>query len=261
MGIINMTPDSFSGDGISYKIDQALRKAIEFEKLGADIIDVGGESTRPKHSYGENAASIVSEEEELERVLPLISKLYSEISIPVSIDTYKAKIAKAAVEEGASMVNDISGLNKGNKMLEVILDKQVPIVIVHNQSNTNYTDMVTDIIIELKEKLNSALSFGIDPKNLILDPGIGFGKKLDQNLELLRRLEEFKVLGKPILVGTSRKSNIGDVLGLPVNDRLEGTAATVALSIANGADIVRVHDVKEMVRVTRMADAIVRGID
>ena len=255
-----MTPDSFSGDGIGYEIDQALVKALEFEKWGADIIDVGGESTRPKHSYGENAAKFVSEEEELDRVLPLISRLHREIGIPLSIDTYKAKIAKASIEAGASMVNDVSGLNADQEMGVVIAKKQVPLVIVHNQINTNYTDLVNDIITEFRKKLNLALSLGIDPQNLILDPGIGFGKNLSQNLELLRRLNEFKILDKPLLIGTSRKSSIGDVLGLPVNERLEGTAATVALSIANGADIVRVHDVKEMVRVTRMTDAIVKGI-
>lgn len=259
MGILNVTPDSFSGDGVGLDVDAAVERAIAFEKEGADIVDVGGESTRPVHTYGAAAASPVTEEEELKRVLPVIERLKGMVSIPISIDTYKATVAEKALEAGASMVNDVWRLKADRRMAEVVAKSKVPVVIMHNQKGTSYRDLVPDVMGALRGSIEIALNAGVGRENIIVDPGMGFGKNTGQNLEILRRLGEFKALGRPILVGMSRKATIGAVLGLPVDQRLEGTAATVALSIANGADIVRVHDVKEMVRVARMTDAVERG--
>ncbi len=259
MGVINVTNDSFSGDGLGYNADAAIEKALRFQEEGVDIIDVGGESTRPSHTYGQEAATSVTPEEELRRVLPVISRLKGRLRVPISIDTYKASVAERALDVGASMVNDVWGLQADPQMAEVVASKGVPVVLMHNQSHTKYDDVVPNVIAELRSGTQAALNTGISLENIIVDPGMGFGKNPQHNLEILRRLDEFKVLGRPILVGMSRKSTIGAVLGLPVDQRLEGTAATVALAIAYGADIVRVHDVREMVRVARMSDAIVRG--
>jgi len=256
MGIINITPDSFSGDG-ELDLHSAVDQAKNFELLGADIIDVGGESTRPSSLYHDSKP--VSIEQELTRVIPVIKAITKEIGLPVSIDTYKSQVALEALSAGASMINDVWGFKADFQMSSVVAHADVPVVIMHNQKNTEYEDLVPDVISSLEKLKYEAINKGVNPDNIILDPGIGFGKTPEQNLQILRRLEEFTTLGQPILIGTSRKSTIGLVLNLPVGDRIEGTAATVALSIASGADIVRVHDVKEMIRVARMSDAIIRG--
>jgi dihydropteroate synthase len=257
MGIVNVTPDSFSGDGVGRDGEAAVAQALQFEAWGADIVDVGGESTRPPGTYA--GAESVSAEEESSRVVPVITALASALRVPISVDTSKAEVARQAVAAGASMINDVWGLSRDTEMASVAVEAGVPVVLMHNQDGTVYDDLVPDVIDRLRRLMDSALEAGMSEGKIVLDPGIGFGKTAEQSLEVLRRLKEFKVLGRPILTGTSRKSSIGKVLDLPIDDRVEGTAATVALSIAGGADIVRVHDVKEMVRVARMSDAIVRG--
>lgn len=257
MGVINVTPDSFSNDGVGSDVEAAVRLAERFQEDGADIIDVGGESTRPPGIY--TGSEPVSADEELGRVLPMIEAITRETDLPVSIDTYKAEVAQAAVAAGASMINDVWALQRDPDMLGVAANAGVPVVLMHNQAGTEYVDLVPDVIGDLRERVNVALGSGVRPEHIVVDPGMGFGKTAEQNLEILRRLGEFEALGLPLLVGMSRKSTIGYVLDLPVEDRVEGTAATVALSIAGGADIVRVHDVKEMARVARMTDAVVRG--
>lgn len=256
MGILNMTPDSFSDGGKFMDPEDALAHARKMLAQGADIIDVGAQSTRP-------GSSPVSAEEEKKRVVPLIEKLAEETRAVISIDTTKAEVAKAALASGASMVNDISGLRFDPKMAEVVADFGVPVCIMHiqgrpkdMQANPVYSDLMGEIIDYLEKGLAIAKSAGILHEKIIVDPGIGFGKTVEHNLEILRRLKELKGLGCPIMVGPSRKSMIGAVLGLPVDERVEGTAATVAISIANGANIIRVHDVKEMARVVKMTDAI-----
>ncbi|MDE2861381.1 MAG: dihydropteroate synthase [Chloroflexota bacterium] len=252
MGIVNLTPDSFSGDGLAYDADAALEQALRFQTEGADIIDVGGESTRPGHTP-------VDADEEMRRVLPVVRLLASRLHVPISVDTHKHEVAREAVAAGASMINDVWGLKRDPALAELASREGVPIVLMHNQSGTAYADLLPDVIASLRASMDTALGAGVPPQNIILDPGVGFGKTAEHNLELLRRLSELTSLGRPLLVGTSRKSTIGLVLDLPVEERLEGTAATVALAIANGADVVRVHDVKEMARVARMSDAVVRG--
>ncbi len=251
MGIVNVDPDSFSGDGLrdaESAIDQGKRFAAE----GADIIDVGGESTRPGFKP-------VSADEELGRVMPVIERLASELSMPVSIDTYKSEVARKAVAAGARMINDVWELKRDPKLARVAAEAGVPLVISQNQRESHFQDFFPELIASLKRSIQVALDAGVNWSNIIIDPGVGFGKTAEQNVEIVRRLAELKALGRPILLGTSRKSFIGHVLDLPVAQRLEGTAATVAIGIANGADIVRVHDVAQMVRVARMSDAIVRG--
>lgn len=257
MGIINTTPDSFSGDGVGRDVETAVAHALQFEAWGADIVDVGGESTRPPGYYADSEP--VEVEEELLRVMPVIESLAEVLRVPISIDTSKAEVARQAVAAGASMINDVWGLSRDLEMASVAVEAGVPVVLMHNQDGTAYEDLVPDVIDRMRRLMESAKETGVPEQHVVLDPGIGFGKTAEQSLEVLRRLDEFKVLGRPILTGTSRKSSIGKVLDLPIDDRVEGTAATVALSIAGGADIVRVHDVKQMVRVARMSDAIVRG--
>jgi dihydropteroate synthase len=258
MGVINVTPDSFSDGNKFLQVDAAAAHARQMLEDGADIIDVGGESTRP-------GSLLVSAEEEKKRVLPVIERLASETDAVISIDTTKAEVAREALSVGASMVNDISGLRFDSDMAKVIADFGVPVCIMHiqgspknMQENPVYSDLIGEILNYLEEGLEIAEKAGILHEKLIVDPGIGFGKTADHNLKILNRLRELKVLGRPILVGTSRKSLIGKILDLPIDERVEGTAATVVVSIANGADIVRVHDVKQMARVARMTDAIVR---
>ncbi len=251
MGIVNVAPDSFSGDGVS-GADAALAQAERFVAEGADIIDVGGESTRPD-------SAPVSVEEELERVLPVVRSLAGKLPVPVSIDTYKAVVAREAVAAGARMVNDVWGLKRDPELARVAADNGIPLVITQNQRGASFDDFFRELVADLKRSIRLALEVGVDWNNIIIDPGIGFGKTVEQNLEIVRRLSELKSLGRPILLGSSRKSFIGLVLDLPVDQRLEGTAATIAIGIANGADIVRVHDVGQMARVVRMSDAIVRG--
>jgi dihydropteroate synthase len=254
MGILNVTPDSFSDGGRYFTLDLALEHALKMIEDGADIIDVGGESTRP----GSDPVPI---EEELRRVIPVIKELAKRTKVPISIDTYKSEVARQALDNGALIVNDISGLRFDEKMAEVVAEYKASVVLMHikgtpktMQQNPEYKDVISEIYSYLSESVDLALSAGI--KQIIVDPGIGFGKRLIDNLEIIRRLREFKSLGYPILIGVSRKSFIGNILNLPVDQRLEGTAGAVAISVWNGANIVRVHDVKEMVRVVRIVDAI-----
>jgi len=252
MGIINLTPDSFSGDGLGGDVATALAQAKRFQEEGADIIDVGGESTRP-------GATQISADEEVRRVIPVLERLAAEITLPISIDTYKWEVGRRALEAGANMLNDIWGLKQDPRLAELAAEKGMPLILMHNQQGTFYEALIPEVMASLKQSLKLALDRGVAWENLIIDPGIGFGKTLEHNLEILRRLDEFKALGRPILLGTSRKSVIGRVLDLPPQERMEGTAATVAIGITKGADIVRVHDVAQMVHVCRMSDAIVRG--
>ena len=252
MGIINLAPDSFSGDGLSGDVQTAVEQALRMEADGADLLDVGAESTRP-------GSSPVSASTEADRLLPALEAVCRAVRIPVSVDTYKAPVARQAIVAGASIVNDVWGLLADGNMARVIADAAVPAILMHNRREAQYDDLVADVIAGLRRIAAIAHAAGIAEHNVILDPGIGFGKTADHNLELLRRLNELQELDYPLLLGVSRKSTIGRVLGLPASDRVEGTAAAIALSIARGADLVRVHDVKEMVRVSRMTDAIVRG--
>ena len=252
MGIVNVTPDSFSGDGVAYDVAAAVEQAVGMSRDGADIIDVGGESTRPGFEP-------ISAEEEIRRTVPVIEKLVREVDIPLSIDTYKAEVARAALTAGAHLVNDVHGFRREPETAAAAAEFGVPAVAMHNQREREFHDVIGDVTAGLVESLRIARERGLPDERVIVDPGFNFGWTEEQALEMLRRLGELRALGRPLLVGTSRKSTIGAVLGLPVEERLEGTAATVALAIANGADIVRVHDVKEMTRVARMADAVVRG--
>jgi dihydropteroate synthase len=253
MGVINLSPDSFSGDGLDSDIEAAQAQARRFIAEGADIIDIGGESTRP-------GSKPVSVDEELQRVIPAIERLANELPVPISIDTYKSVVASRALTAGASMINDVWGLKKDQYLARIAADTGVPIILTSNQRDEPcQNDIMAEVISSLEKSITLAKEAGVAEQNIIIDPGIGFGKSLEQNLEIIRRLAELKSLGKPILLGTSRKSVIGLVLDLPPDQCLEGTAATVAIGIAHGADIIRVHDVKQMVRVCRMSDAIVRG--
>ena len=258
MGVLNVTPDSFSDGGKFLNEDAAVSRGIKMVENGADIIDIGGESTRP-------GAKPVGAEEELKRVVPVVEKLAAKIDKPISVDTYKSEVARRALDAGAALVNDISALRMDDDMAPLLAERDAPVILMHMrgtpqnmQENPTYKSVMGEIISFLRERLQLARSKGIKMENILVDPGIGFGKTVQHNLEILRKLVELKSLGCPVVVGTSRKSFIGHTLDLPVEERLEGTAATVALSAANGANIVRVHDVKEMVRVVRMTDAILR---
>jgi len=252
MAIINATPDSFSGDGIAETPDIAGDLASTAMIHGADVIDIGAESTRPGHQS-------IDANEELARLLPVLQAVSARVDVPISVDTSKAQVADAALRAGASMVNDVRGFTKDPELAAVVAGHGVPAVIMHDVASDGPGDLVTGIVRELSRRLDRAVAAGIAWERLIVDPGFGFGKDWRQNLELLRRLGELRVLGRPILVGTSRKGTIGRVLGLAERDRVEGTAATVALAIATGADIVRVHDVQPMTRVAQMSDAVIRG--
>jgi dihydropteroate synthase len=252
MGVINVTPDSFSGDGLSYDIEAAVALGRRFAAEGADILDIGGESTRP-------GANPVPVEEELRRVIPVIERLAGELPLPLSIDTYKWEVARQALSSGARMINDIWDLKRDPSLAELAAEWGVPIILMSNQRDASCQDIIPEVLSSLRRSMTLARELGVAWGNIIVDPGIGFGKTLEQNLEVVCRLDELRSLGRPILIGTSRKSMIGLVLDLPPDERLEGTAATVAISIAKGADMVRVHDVAQMARVCRMSDAIVRG--
>ncbi|MBI5026693.1 MAG: dihydropteroate synthase [Nitrospirae bacterium] len=259
MGVLNVTPDSFSDGGLYLNKERAVEHALRLVEEGADIIDVGGESTRP-------GSDPVPLEEELRRVLPVIESIAKKVNVPISIDTYKASVARAAISSGASIVNDISGLRFDPDMPGVIAKAGVPVVIMHikgtprdMQLNPSYDALIPEIMDYFNYSIKIAMNAGIPEDLIIIDPGIGFGKTVEHNLEIIKRLGEFSSIKKPILIGPSRKSFIGKVLGdLPVNERLEGTAAAVAIAILNGANIIRVHDVKAMARVAKVADAIVR---
>lgn len=252
MGILNATPDSFSDGGRYQDPAAALEHAQRMVEDGADIIDLGGISTRPGHTE-------VSEDEEMRRVLPVLEKLAPSIPVPISVDTWRAGVARQALEAGAHIINDQWALRGDPDLAAVVAQYQVPVMLMHNGQGTHYRDLMTEITAFLREGIETAVRAGLARENIMIDPGIGFAKTYEQNLEVLRRLKELTVLGCPILLGTSRKSVIARTLNLPVDQRVEGTGATVALGIACGADIVRVHDVKEMVRVARMSDAILRG--
>jgi dihydropteroate synthase len=251
MGIVNVTPDSFSGDGVAGDPAAAVQQAVRMEADGADIIDVGGMSTRPGHAE-------ISVDEERSRVLSVLPGIVAAVKVPVSVDTYRHDVAKAAVDAGATMINDVWGLRRDPRLADLAAATGAWLVLMHNQDNAIYKDLVPNIISGLTGSITMAEAAGVPMDHLVVDPGIGFGKTPEQNLVVLHRLSEFRVLNLPVLLGTSRKSVIGRTLDLPVDDRLEGTAATVALGIGAGVDMVRVHDVAAMTRVARMADAIVR---
>lgn len=264
MGIVNVSPESFSGDGVT-DVEAAVTQALRFVEDGADILDVGGQSTRPRYSAtvetGEAASGYeeLSAEEELERVLPVIEGIARVCDVPVSIDTYKVAVAEAAIDAGARIINDVWGLKKEAALASVAAKHGTPLILMHNQPEPGYTRLIPDIVASLRRSIAVATEAGVGRDRIIVDPGFGFGKTIEHNLGVLRRLGEIKAaLGLPLLLGTSRKSTIGRVLDLPVDERVEGTAATVALGIAQGADIVRVHDVKQMARVARMTDGVVR---
>lgn len=275
MGILNITPDSFSGNGLATRwqpgspalVEAALRQAQRMVEEGADILDVGGESTRP-------GATPLPADEELRRVVPVIEAIARELPVAISVDTYKAAVAEAALDAGAHLINDVWALARDPDMAALAARRQAPVLLMHNRSRpaeatvdpqlggryqgSKYADLLGDVIAELRGSAEAAQAAGIARERIILDPGIGFGKTVEQNLELLHRLGELRSLGYPLLVGTSRKSFTGYTLNLPPEERLEGTAASVALAIDRGADIVRVHDVQAMVRVARLTDAVVR---
>ena len=260
MGIINNTPDSFSDGGMFNCVEEAVEYGVRLEGEGADFLDVGGESSRP-------GSAPVSTEEERERVIPLIRGLKRQVKAPVSIDTTKAEIARAAIDEGAEIINDISAMRFDEKMPEVAASYRTPVILMHmkgipktmQKGDISYRSLMNETIRFFRERIEKAEFGGIDIENIIIDPGIGFGKTTKDNLKLLKYLKEFKTLGKPILLGTSRKRFIGEITGGDLPDRIEGTAATVTAAIMNGAHILRVHDVKFMKKVSTMADAIVRG--
>ncbi len=252
MGILNVTPDSFSDGGKFIDIKDAFAQTKKMVEDGADIIDIGGESTRP-------GAEPVTYEQEVARIIPVIKAIKEQIDIPVSVDTYRMSTAKAALAAGADMVNDVWGLKFDPDMAKVIAENDVPVCIMHNSYTNEYVSLIDDIKESLEQSIAIALRAGISDENIILDPGIGFGKSWEQNLDVMIALDRIKRLGYPILLGTSRKSFIGKVLGLPVEDRLEGTLATSAYGIVKGADILRVHDVLQNKRVAIMTDRMVRA--
>ncbi|QDP42035.1 dihydropteroate synthase [Radiobacillus deserti] len=249
MGIINVTPDSFSDGGKFNEVDRAVRHAVALQEEGADLIDVGGESTRPGHTP-------VEEEEEIERVVPIIEAINKEVDVPISIDTFKAKTAEEAIRAGAALINDVWGAKKEPAIAEVASKFEVPLILMHNREKPSYSHLITDMMEDLKSSVAIAHEAGVPDNHIILDPGIGFAKTVEENLEVLRRIDAFQALGYPILLGTSRKSMIGSILDLPVAERDEGTGATTCYGITKGVHIVRVHNVKVNVRMARMMDAI-----
>ena len=259
MGIVNITPDSFSNDGFYNDINGVLRHAVKLVNDGANIIDVGGESTRPE-------ATQITEEEEIKRVIPVIQELSQLINIPISIDTYKAKVAAKALDAGAQIINDVSALSADMDMVNVAAANNVPIVLMHMKGNPHtmqkspdYNDVITEIITFFQETIRNAVRCGIDKNNIIIDPGIGFGKKIHHNLEILNRLRDFKTIGNPVMVGSSRKSFIGKITNKPADQRLLGSLATVAIAVTHGANIVRVHDVKETAEIVKICNAVLNS--
>lgn len=248
MGILNVTPDSFSDGGQYNHIDRAISRAIEMVEQGADIIDIGGESTRPGYEK-------ITVEEEINRVVPIIKELVQHVKVPISIDTYKAKVAREAILAGAHIINDIWGAKADPEMANVASELQVPIILMHNRHRRDYQVFMRDVINDLYESILLVKQAGVKDDMIILDPGIGFARNLEENLETMRNLDKIVSLGYPVLLGTSRKSMIGNVLNLPPTERLEGTGATVCYGVQKGCQIVRVHDVKEIARMTKMMDA------
>jgi dihydropteroate synthase len=248
MGIINTTPDSFSGDGLGTDQDQAVAQGLRMVREGADMLDVGGESTRPGHQP-------VSPREEVARTEAVVARLAREAIVPISIDTYKLEVAEAAVAAGAAIINDIWGLTRSPELAQLAAANECALVVMHNQDGTDYqTDLMDEIKRFLRVAIDRAVKAGVPRERVLVDPGIGFGKTGEQNWVVMQRLAELRELGQPILIGTSRKSFIGKVLDLPADKRVEGTAATVTAAILRGADVVRVHDVREMSLVARAAD-------
>ncbi|WP_438448983.1 dihydropteroate synthase [Gorillibacterium sp. sgz5001074] len=252
MGILNVTPDSFSDGGQYNRYEDAVARARQLVTEGADILDIGGESTRP-------GSERVSAEEELRRVIPVIRAVAQEVGVPISIDTYKAGVARQALLAGAHIINDVWGFKEDPDMAAVAAEFGCPVILMHNRKDENYTDYMADVLADLEASIGLALAAGVEPGQIVLDPGIGFAKDQTQNLVLLQRLGELKRLEYPLLLGTSRKRVIRNVLQLPPDDVVEGTAATVVLGIAQGADIIRVHDVREIKRVALMTDAILQA--
>jgi dihydropteroate synthase len=257
MGILNATPDSFSGDGLLAGGSDAVRRAVEQARRmtadGADILDIGGESTRPGHEA-------VSADEEADRIVPVVEAVRAALpDMPISVDTTKAPVADAALAAGADIVNDVWGVSDDDAIARIAAVHGAPLIVMHNRAEPRYEDLMAEIVNDLRRALNRAIAAGVDEERLIVDPGFGFGKTAEHNLVVLRELAALRVLGRPILLGTSRKSTLGKVLDLPANERLEATLATTALGVAAGTDIVRVHDVAPNVRAARMADAVIRG--
>lgn len=249
MGILNVNPDSFSDGGKYNEKDRALIQALKMVEDGADILDIGGESTRPGYTE-------ISVEEELERVIPIIELLSKEVDVPLSIDTYKGEVARQSIKAGAHIINDIWGAKRDPLMAEVAAEYKVPIILMHNRDGQHYESFIEDVLGDLQVSVDIAMGAGVEKDRIILDPGIGFAKDLEQNLEMMRGLDHLVQKGYPVLLGTSRKSLIGNVLNLPVSERVEGTGATICYGIQKGCQIIRVHDVKEMARMAKMMDAL-----
>lgn len=249
MGILNVTPDSFSDGGKYNDREKALEQVRKLIAEGADIIDIGGESTRPGHEQ-------ITDEEEIRRVVPVIREVKAVFDVPVSVDTYKSQVAEAALEAGADLLNDIWGFLYDERMAELAVRYDVPVCLMHNRENTKYTDFVKDVITDLEKSLAVAEKYGVRKEKIILDPGIGFGKTYEQNLMMMNHLEDICGMGYPVLLGTSRKSMIGITLDLPVEEREEGTIATTVIGAVKGCDFVRVHNVKANVRALQMTEAI-----
>jgi dihydropteroate synthase len=248
MGIINVTPDSFSGDGLGADTDRAVAQGLRMVREGADMLDVGGESTRPGHQP-------ITAAEEIARTEAVVARLVQQTDVPISIDSYKLEVASRAVAAGATIVNDIWGLVRSPELAELAAANSSALVLMHNQDGTEYAgDLMDEIKRFLRVAIDRALQAGVPRERLLIDPGIGFGKTAEQNWVVMRRLHELRELGQPILIGTSRKSFIGKLLDLPAGERVEGTAATVTAAVLRGSDVVRVHDVREMTRVVRVAD-------
>ncbi|WP_339217535.1 dihydropteroate synthase [Ornithinibacillus sp. FSL M8-0202] len=254
MGILNVTPDSFSDGGNYTSVEKAVQQAVRMEQQGADIIDIGGESTRPDHDP-------ISAKEELSRVLPMINAVKESIHIPISIDTYKAETARQAVEAGAEIINDVWGAKRDPEIASVAANYNVPIILMHNRTNENYTSLIDDMKQDLEESIDIALKAGVPKENIILDPGIGFAKSAKDNLVVMKNLEKLTAMGFPLLLATSRKRFIGSVLDVPPAERDTGTGATTCLGITKGAHMVRVHNVKVNVELAKMMDAMLRVED
>ena len=256
MGVLNITPDSFSDGGLFFDKEKAIAHGLKMVEEGADILDIGGESTRP-------GSKPLELEEELRRVIPVIESLAEKVDVPISIDTYKSIVAQKAIEAGAQMINDISGLHFDQSLAKIAVKEDVPIVLMHirgtpetMQKDVHYNSLFSEILLYLKDSVQRAESAGLDPHQIIVDPGIGFGKTIEDNLLIIKNLNEFRVLGKPILLGTSRKAFIGKILNTEVRDRLEGTLSTIAIGVLNGAHIIRSHDVPQAKKAIAVADAI-----
>ncbi len=252
MGILNVTPDSFSDGGKYNQMDAALFRVEEMIKEGADVVDIGGESTRPGYE-------IISENEEIERVVPVIEKVKSRFDIPVSLDTYKSQVAQAGIAVGVDMINDVSGLRYDGNLAKVIAEADIPCCLAHSRMEANYTDFMQDVLVDLSDTAQIAYQAGIEGEKIMIDPGIGFGKTYENNLEIINKMEILHSFGYPLMLGASRKSVIGTALDLPVGERVEGTLATTVFGVMKGVMFVRVHDVKENVRIIRMTEAILQG--